>query len=362
MLKSSRQYVQTLSSTVIRLWADMRSEVLEGRAWLRYLAGGASLLLLLTLVAGFFWSAEPELFSVRERVNIYLAPKDPKGKPRPFIAGAATTVTLIEVAETLLNKPGGYLSNDLLPPGVWMDNIPNWEYGALIQIRDLTRAMRESFSRSQSQSAEDLALEDAGGHFNFKHTSWVLPQTEDEYGSAIESLRGYLSRLVDESEYNAQFFTRADNLQVWLASVEVRLGSLSQNLSASVGQMRLDTDRAGDSEARQSTETPKERLVKTEWGKIDDVFYRARGSAWALVLFLKAVEIDFADVLEKKNALVSLQQIIRELESTQQALYTPMILNGGGFGVLANHSLVMASYISRANAGIIDLRELLAKG
>jgi hypothetical protein len=30
--------------------------------------------------------------------------------------------------------------------------------------------------------------------------------------------------------------------------------------------------------------------------------------------------------------------------------------------VLANHSLVMANYISRANAAIIDLRTLLTQG
>jgi hypothetical protein len=67
-------------------------------------------------------------------------------------------------------------------------------------------------------------------------------------------------------------------------------------------------------------------------------------------------------VLEKKNARVSVQQIIRELESTQQAIWSPVVLNGSGFGLFANHSLVMASYVSRANAGIIDLRELLSKG
>ena len=39
-----------------------------------------------------------------------------------------------------------------------------------------------------------------------------------------------------------------------------------------------------------------------------------------------------------------------------------MILNGSGFGFLANHSLVMASYISRANAAVIDLRNLLSQG
>jgi hypothetical protein len=39
-----------------------------------------------------------------------------------------------------------------------------------------------------------------------------------------------------------------------------------------------------------------------------------------------------------------------------------MVLNGSGFGVLANHSLVMANYISRANAALIDLTELLSQG
>jgi hypothetical protein len=103
-------------------------------------------------------------------------------------------------------------------------------------------------------------------------------------------------------------------------------------------------------------------MVKTSWLKIDDVFYQARGSAWALLHFLKAVEVDFADVLARKNAVTSVQQIIRELEMTQQPVSSPIIANGEGFGLIANHSLVMASYISRANAAIIDLRELLSKG
>ncbi len=39
-----------------------------------------------------------------------------------------------------------------------------------------------------------------------------------------------------------------------------------------------------------------------------------------------------------------------------------MVLNGDGFGMLANHSLVMANYLSRANAGMIELRRLLEQG
>jgi hypothetical protein len=95
---------------------------------------------------------------------------------------------------------------------------------------------------------------------------------------------------------------------------------------------------------------------------LDDVFYEARGSTWALLHLLTAVEVDFRDVLLKKNALVSMRQIIRELEPTQDALFSPVILNGDGLGVLANHSLIMGSHISRANAAIIDLRRLLENG
>jgi hypothetical protein len=126
--------------------------------------------------------------------------------------------------------------------------------------------------------------------------------------------------------------------------------------------VRLNTDLAGDAEAVQSTRTSSQVEVKTPWDEIDDVFYEARGASWALVQFMKAVELDFEPVLQKKNALISLRQIIRELEATQDPMWSPIILNGSGFGIFANHSLVMASYISRANAAVIDLRSLLSQG
>ena len=185
---------------------------------------------------------------------------------------------------------------------------------------------------------------------------------QSEYGEGRNYLENYVVRLSDKEAFNAQFYARADNLRYWLGTVEKRMGSLSQRLSASVGQRRINTDLSGSDGARQSTDSPRELMVKTSWWQIDNVFYEARGTSWALLHFLRAIEVDFGDVLEKKNAVASVQQIIRELEMTQQPIQSPIIVNGGGFGLLANHSLVMASYISRANAAIIDLRELLSKG
>jgi hypothetical protein len=283
-------------------------------------------------------------------------------KQQNVVTGYTSTATVIALANTLLNKPGGYLSNDVTPPSIWMDNVPNWEFGVLVQIRDFSRALRNDISRSQSQSLEDEDLAFAEPQFNFNSNSWLFPPSEHEYKKGIAALESYLARLSSEQQTDAQFYARADNLADWLAIVEKRLGSLSQRLTASVGQIRINTDLAGDSAAQQSTSSSAEIVAKTPWLQIDDVFYEARGTSWALIHLLKAMEHDFSTILKKKNALVSLRQIIRELESTQDTVWSPMILNGSGFGMRANHSLVMASYISRANAAMIDLQALLNRG
>jgi hypothetical protein len=337
-------------------WDDTR-DMLGTGAGMRFLAIFLGLYLLLALVAGIYWSSEPDSFGVKENAAVQA-----EQRQQAVVVGSTTTSTLIYVANTLMEKPGGLISNDIFPPGVWLDNIPSWEYGVLIQVRDLTRALRESFSRSQSQSKEDVDLAKAEPSLNFSSNSWAVPATESEYHKGIKHLDKYLDRLLDTGQSKSQFYARADNLSYWLAIVESRLGSLSQRLSASVGKRQLNTDLAGDSAAQQATYAPAEMEIKTAWSEIDDVFYESRGTAWALIHFLRAVEVDFAEVLKKKNALVSLQQIIRELEATQHTVYSPIILNGSGFGLLANHSLVMGSYISRTNTAIIELRELLSNG
>lgn len=313
--------------------------------------------ILITVVLGFFWSSEPEQFDVVENTKNQATYHETR-----LVAGSTITATVHRLASTLLDKPGGYLTNDVTLPGVYLDNIPNWEFGVLVNVRDLTISLRDDFSRSQSQSSEDKDLVEASPRLNFNSDSWMLPSTERQYEEGIQYLEQYFARLGSSSQPEAQFFTRADNLQEWLRRVEKRLGSFSQRLSASAGQQRENTDLAGDAEAKQSTYTPSNIKIKTKWSEVDDIFYETRGYVWALLHELKAVEVDFKDVLVKKNAMASLRQIIRELESTQQTVWSPVILSGSGFGFVTNHSLVMGSYISRANAALIDFRTLLTQG
>jgi len=323
---------------------------LDRPLWMTVTAVAAGIAVVLMCGVAWYWSRTPDVFWVNEK---------PSGPD--IVIGYATTDTLIRVAETMLDKPGGFLTNDMTPPSVFLDNIPNWELGVLQQVRDLARVIRNDYSRSQSQSREDpdIAIADK---FNFDSHSWLLPPSESEYREAIAGFVRYRDRLAAGPEEEAQFFARADNLREWLAQVEKRLGSLTRRLGDSVAQDVINTDLAGDRAAVANTTLGDRVPVRTSWFEIDDIFYEARGTSWALVHFFRAAELDFAEVLADKNAQASVRQIIRELEASLAPLHSPMVMNGGGFGIFANHSLVMANYLARANAGVINLRELLEQG
>ena len=350
-----KSFLGKLAAAIKKIFSAIPWGKLKQKGARKWLLLTLVLLLLIMICIGFYMSQEPDAFDV-EQVALTRA----GGDESKLVTGYVTTSTLIKTAETLLDKPGGYLSNDITPPSIFLDNIPEWEFGALVQIRDLAGTMRNHYSRSRTQSKENKYLKEAEPSFNFSNDSWLF--TQGKYGDGIKNLNGYLGDLSKKAQEDAQFFARADNLSTWLGVVENRLGDLSQRLGASVAQVRANTDLAGDDAATQSTHVSRNINKKTPWLEIDNNFYEARGACWALLHYLKAVQVDFASVLAKKNAHSLVEQIIRELEGTQRAVWSPVILNGSGFGLWANHSLVMASYISRANAAVIDLRDLLSNG
>jgi hypothetical protein len=319
---------------------------------------GVALVLLGIGAVGFWYDHAPDSFDVRTNAEVMAKAAGIK----PQIVGVTTVTTSLRLIDDLVDKPGGYLSNDLAPPFLWMDNVPAFEQGVLQQLRDVTQLMRKEFSRAQSQDQDDPDLAIAVPKLNVDPQSYLFPAAESEYREGRAALQKYLLRLADEKVEDGQFYARADNLVLWLREVETRLGSTSQALANARPGYRVDTGLALDPAAQQSTPTRAETRRATPWLKIDDRFYEARGTCYALLHLLRAVEVDFASVLEDKNARATMRQIIRELEATQEPLRAPVIVNGSGFGLFANHSLVLASYVTRANASVANLRAVLEKG
>jgi hypothetical protein len=316
-------------------------------------------LVIVTPILMWVWSDEPDTFNVQQ-ITKQMAEKT----NQKVVSGSHIMATTINMADILLNKSGGYLSNDLMYPSIIMDNIPRWEFGVVEIQRSVALVLRKELSRSQSQSIENKALVKAQTAYNNNHSEWVFPSAESKYSEAREGLTEYMKGMSDNNQPDVQFYSRADNLGDLLKEFNSKLGSLSKKLGAATksGSVRENTDLANDSTAKQSTVTASKIVERTPWGKIDDNFYEARGQSWAMLHILKAAKYDFEEILNKKNAHPSLDQIIKELEGTQKPMNSLFIMNGTGYGSFANHSLIMANYISMANTAIKDMIDLLEQG
>ncbi len=319
---------------------------------------GAGVIFVLMVFYSMWCSIEPAQINIH---NVVRAAKT-KLKVKEEVTGFTFTATLNHIVDKgLIHKPQGYISNDVTPPTVFLDNITGWEYGVLAVSRRTILLLREDLSRSRTSSMEDADIIEATTRWHIDHGSWLFPSPENNYYKGSKSLDKYLQKLTKKNRHTGQFYARADNLARMFEVYSQLMGSMSQRLDASRGRLRINTDLAGDKYAKQSTKTARRVNVKTNFWKTDDVFYEARGQAWALLGLLKAVQVDFVSVLKDKNAERSLQVIIDSLEGTQQS--APLVVwNARGFGFFPNHSFVMNHYLSRAQAGMLELAQLLKRG
>lgn len=288
------------------------------------------LLLIVVLALGAYWGREQPTFSV--------LPEAGAGRP-----GQLMVATAERLAGVLHAKPGGYLRNDVLPPGLLIDNVPSWEHGVMVQLRAFVADLQQGRAPTRSPGAHDPDLGEASAALAVTDDSWVMPSVEGELERGELALARYRARGGGTDE---------EALLRWLTGASARLQELSARLNAALPAYSADpSDLAGLGQGAPFPETP--------WWRIDDVFYEARGSAWALLHLLKAAEADHAALLARRHADLSLRAAIHELEATQQALWSPVLLNGTGFGLFANHSLVMANYLHRARADLADVQLLL---
>lgn len=293
--------------------------------------------LLVVIGLGIWWSRTPEPLVIDESVVVQRGTGE-------TARGAVTTAGMVSILDTLLNKPGGYLRNDLAPPGVWLDNMPAWEFGVLQQMRQLALAMPAMSTQALPE------VEQASEALLGSSRDWFYPSTEHRLNRAGDALSRYLQRLEEPDAKGLA--DGGQGLSPWLYSVADSLDGLSYRLSASLG----------NPEALADLDVDVDRIPgKTPWYEVDNVFFESRGQAWALLSLLKAVRHDQADVLATHQLTDHWDALIAELQASQRRLWSPVVLNGSGFGMFANHSLVMANHLLGARDRARELADTLGR-
>lgn len=341
-----------------------RTEVLEtpqyGWIW-KPLVALLVIYLLVCIVLGIWWSWTPALTDPRQAVELQrgfpqtVDTGNQTAQSQPGVQpGEALLASNIAILDTLLEKPGGYLRNDVMPPGLWLDNMPSWERGVTEQVRDAVTMLGASLNVGNaplSQANESLAGDLDSWRWPASET--VLLATRNNLGEAFTALENAAgpNDANPASAPNQEAATEADApatpdasaLADWLEQVQQRLQVQTRQLAANVGQSP-----GGD---QQDESTP--------WLRIDNVFFEARGTTWALLQLMQAAKIDYANVIDSSGSGADFDQLIAELESSQASVWSPVILNGSGFGLFANHSLMMANYTVRASQLVEKIRNQL---
>ncbi|MBN8413495.1 DUF2333 family protein [Halomonas denitrificans] len=297
------------------------------------------LLAILVMVAvglSIWWSVAPSRFDVET------ATQQQRISAAPAARGTVSVATLATLIDTLQDKPGGYVRNDLLPPGLWMDNMAAWETGVLTQAR----IMASSLSHFDTQSG--AAVDELIAALYQDADDWLAPSMEDHLALAGQAAREYLARFDDGA--GASFGEQGVGAASYLESVREALAALRERLSSAVA----DTERLTEL----GIEVPREAEVP--WYRVDDVFHETRGQTWALYQLLVALERDQADSIAAAGLSDDYARALAELERMQRQFWSPMVLRGSGLGIFANYPLSMAHHLSRLDSVLLSLTEGLA--
>ena len=238
--------------------------------------------------------------------------------PKGVIFASALIVPL---SYELKERWWGWRPNDIINV---TDNVNNFQVGVLEITRRTTVILTDRISRTSSTDALDRHLENAMNAFMISADRYWFPSAESKYKEGLNELSAYAENL---KKGQSNFFTRTDNLIPLLRSFEDLLGSCDENL--------VKTHEVDGSEVSHFM--------------ADNYFFYAKGVASALHTILRAVLVDYKEVLESRRAADDMHRAIESLHHTMQ-IDPIYITNADLSGILANHRANIAATISHAKS------------
>ncbi|MBN2062208.1 MAG: DUF2333 family protein [Deltaproteobacteria bacterium] len=249
-----------------------------------------------------------------------------------------------------------WLPNDIFWPTALLDNMPSFQIGQLEVIRYNVRVLRDNLSRMRTTDKLDPLAEAAYTSLSNDPFKWWFPSAENKLKQGLKSLETYYDNLLQNK---SPFYPRADNLVELLDQYTSLMGGTNSRLINAPRDVLITVspeDAIGDT----GLTSAGKKDMWIPWHKIDDNFYYAQGVAYALHLSFKAIMEDFYPVLEDKNSVRLVDQIIDNLGRCN---FEPLIVfNGDPDSIFANHSLNLSGVFNDARQKINSLTVALKQG
>lgn len=247
-----------------------------------------------------------------------------------------------------------WMVNDRIAPTILLDNPQNFQKGVRQGMLYGLRVLRDNLSRQRGTDVIDPDVDVAFQKFNISPDAWYLPSAEGEYRKGIEALRRYRKRLINGE---APFHPRADNFAELLTSFNNLTGGANTRLLNCIPDVR---ERYSEETMGDPTSSG-ESVISTRvaWSEVDDHFYYSRGVALVFRDVMAAVNQDFSEILEQRNAQeLSKGMVVDFLDVAQ--FEPPYVARGSFDSLWANHPFKLLALLSQVRERSRSLHTMVA--
>ncbi len=227
----------------------------------------------------------------------------------------------------------------------FMDNKAAFQRGVHQAVTRTAIELADALGRVRGTSQIDPDLKAAKGNVQFNQYTWYFNPFDNQPFGPTTSTPSYFKRAKESMDkYNdrlanckATFDARGDNLLQFLDRVAKDIGSAS-----AVIKQRAEDYNSGWFDTR-----------------ADDIFWYAKGQLYAYYGIMKALRVDFADVV-KSRKLDDIWDLMDEHLKSAIALDPFIVSNGREDGwMMPTHLTTIGFYILRARSNLVEVRSVL---
>jgi hypothetical protein len=242
-----------------------------------------------------------------------------------------------------VNVNGWVPNNPWFFPTGWIDNMPNFQRGVVEIVRQFSLEMRDQVGRLRGTGGTDPDLEAAFTSLSQSADLWWLnahrpifsTSAESRYRDGVAALRRYNLRVASGK---AVFERRQDTLAATLDRLALSLGAASNALNQHATAYSSDLVDFGG----------------------DDVFYQAKGQAYASYMLLAGLRQDYDGLIRNRELAALWAQLMESLKQATE-LDPLVVQNNAADGLMPNHLLALDSTMQTARARLREITSILAR-
>ena len=240
----------------------------------------------------------------------------------------------------------GWIPNDIFYPTVLLWNYKNFQFGELDVWLRISYQFREHLSRVRTSDSIDKNLDAVDAALHNKPEKFWFPSYESQLREAVKGLDAYVEALPQKQDFSE----RADNLAELIANLASTMGSTQNQLAQALpSHFKVPSaEKEGDSGG-------------VGFWQSSVIFYQAKGKAYATLILMQAIRVEFENVLVKKNAVALVDDSIFWLKEAVR-LRPMIVLNSDRDGFFANHLDNFAAPFGQTRAKINSLVDVLHNG